>query len=123
MVRSIKGSLLDEVDVLTYSEYMQTSLSSGYLQDTTNIQADPEVDAEVAMVRESIVLNTMIYHIYSTYLWKAARTDDDNSVVTEAEILLSLSYVAEDGTNMQADLEASGEAKLVRESIVLNTMI
>ena len=51
MVRSIKGSLLDEVDVLTYSEYMQT-LSSGYLQDTTNIQADPEVDAEVAMVRE-----------------------------------------------------------------------
>ena len=67
MVRSIKGSLLDEVDVLTYSEYMQT-LSSGYLQDTTNIQADPEVDAEVAMVRESIVLNTMIYHIYSTYL-------------------------------------------------------
>ena len=47
MVRSIKGSLLDEVDVLTYSEYMQT-LSSGYLEDTINIQADPEVDAEVA---------------------------------------------------------------------------
>ena len=122
MVRSIKGSLLDEVDVLTYSEYMQT-LSSGYLQDTTNIQADPEVYAEIAMVRESIVLNTMIYHTYSTYLWKAERIDDDNSVVTEAEILLSLSYVAEDGTNMQADLEASGEAKLVRASIVLNTLI
>ena len=51
MVRSIKGTLLDEVDVLTYSEYMQT-LSSGYLEDTTNIQADPEVDVEgVAMVR------------------------------------------------------------------------
>ena len=45
MVRSIKGSLLDEVDVITYSEYMQT-LSSGYLEDTTNIQADLEVDAE-----------------------------------------------------------------------------
>ena len=41
---------LDEVDVLTYSEYMQT-LSSGYLEDTTNIQADPEVDAEVAMFK------------------------------------------------------------------------
>ena len=122
MVRSIKGSLLDEVDVLTYSEYMQT-LSSGYLQDTTNIQADPEVDAEVAMVREGTVLNTMIYHIYSTYLWKAERTDDDNSVVTEAEILLSLSYVAEEGTIIQADPEAYGEVKIVRESIVLNAMI
>ena len=56
MVRSIKGSLLDEVDVLTYSDYMQT-LSSGYLEDTTNIQADPEVDVErVAMVRENIFL-------------------------------------------------------------------
>ena len=59
---------LDKVDVLTYSEYMQT-LSSGNLEDTTtNIQADLEVDAEVARVRESMVLNTMIYHIYSTYL-------------------------------------------------------
>ena len=37
---------LDEVDVLTYySEYMQ-QLSSGYQEDTTNIQADPGVDAE-----------------------------------------------------------------------------
>ena len=43
---------LDKVDVLTYSEYMQT-LSSGNLEDTTtNIQADLEVDAEVAMVRK-----------------------------------------------------------------------
>ena len=63
MVRSIKGSLLDEVDVLIYSDYMQT-LSSGYLEDTTNIQADLEVDAEVAMVRKSIVLNTMIHLSY-----------------------------------------------------------
>jgi hypothetical protein len=63
MVRSIKGSLLDEVDVITYSDYMQT-LSSGYLEDTINIQADLEVDAEVAILRESIVLNTMIYLSY-----------------------------------------------------------
>ena len=58
---------LDEVDVLTYSEYMQT-LSSGYLVDTTNIQADPEVDAEVAMVRKSIVFKyyglTYIFNIF-----------------------------------------------------------
>ena len=41
MARSLKLMELDEVDVLTYSEYMQT-LSSGYLEDTTNIQADPQ---------------------------------------------------------------------------------
>ena len=63
MVQSIKGSLLDEVNVITYSDYMQT-LSSGYLEDTINIQADLEVDVEVAMVRESIVLNTMIHLSY-----------------------------------------------------------
>ena len=58
---------LDEVDVLTYSAYMQT-LSSGYLEDTTNIQADPEVDVEVAMVRKSIVFKyyglTYIFNIF-----------------------------------------------------------
>ena len=37
--------------------------------------------------------------------------DDNNSVATEAEILLSLSYVAEEGTNIQADPEAYGEVK------------
>ena len=36
----------------------------------------------------------------------------------EAEILLSLSCVAEESTNIQADPEAYGEVKMVRESIV-----
>ena len=43
---------LDFDDVVTYSEYMQLE-NSGYLEDTTNIQADLEVDAEVAMVRKA----------------------------------------------------------------------
>ena len=45
------------------------------------------------------------------YLWKAERTNDNSSVVTEAEILLSLSCVSKEGTNIQADPEAYGEVK------------
>ena len=51
MARSIKYMELDYDDVVTSSEYMQL-ISSGYLEDTTNTQADLEVDAEVAMVRK-----------------------------------------------------------------------
>ena len=61
----------------------------------------------------------MIYHIHSTDLWKAKRTDDNSSVVTEAEILLSLSCVAKEGSNIQADPEAYGDVKIVRQSILL----
>ena len=44
---------LDFDDVVTSSEYMQL-VSSGYLEDTTNTQADLlVVDAEVAMVRKA----------------------------------------------------------------------
>ena len=53
MVRNIKLTEFDEVDVLTltYSDYMQALLRSGYLEDTINIiQADPSEDAaEVAI--------------------------------------------------------------------------
>jgi hypothetical protein len=44
MVRNIKLTEFDEVDVLTYSDYMQ-ALRSGYLEYTINIQADPSEDA------------------------------------------------------------------------------
>ena len=66
----------------------------------------------------------MIYHIHSTDLWKADPTNNTNSSVdTEAQILLSLSYVAEGGTNIQAGPELYGVVEMVWESIVLNTMI
>ena len=60
MVRNIKLTEFDEVDVLTYSDYMQ-ALRSGYLEDTINIQADPSEDAaEVAIdcKRKHSFLNT-----------------------------------------------------------------
>ena len=40
MVRNIKLTEFDEVDVLTYSDYMQALRSGYYLEDTINIQAD-----------------------------------------------------------------------------------
>ena len=43
---------LDYDDVVTSSEYMRL-VRSRYLEDTTNTQADLEVDAEVAMVRKA----------------------------------------------------------------------
>jgi hypothetical protein len=46
---------LDFDDVVTYSEYMQL-VSSGYLEDTTNTQADLEVNAQVTEVRERIYI-------------------------------------------------------------------
>ena len=67
--------------------------------------------------QKAYFLNTMVCHSYSTYLWKAERTDDINSIVTEAEILLSLLCVAEESINIQADPEAYVEVQMVRESI------
>ena len=93
------------------------SLSS-VAEETTNIQADPEVDVEVEMVRESIVLYILWFNIYSTYLWKAERTDDINNVGIEAVIPLSLSSVVEETTNIQAGPEVDVEVEMVRESIV-----
>ena len=59
----------------------------------------------------------MIYLSHSTYLWKAERTNDNSSVVTEAEILLSLSCGAKkEGTNIQADPEAYGDVKLLAKA-------
>ena len=46
---------LDFDDVVTSCEYMQL-VNSGYLEDTTNTQADLEVDAQVTEVRESIYI-------------------------------------------------------------------
>ena len=46
---------LDFDDVVTYSEYMQL-VSSGYLEDTTNTQADLVVNAQVTEVRERIYI-------------------------------------------------------------------
>ncbi len=95
-------------------------LSSGYQEDTTNIQADLEVDAEVGNGKRK---HSFKYHNLS-YLFnlfmkvKAERTDDNNSVITEAEILLSLSCVAEESTKIPEDPEAYDEVKMVRESIV-----
>ena len=55
MARSIKYMELDFDDVVTSSEYMQL-ISSGYLEDTTNTQADLEVSAQVTEVRERIYI-------------------------------------------------------------------
>ena len=66
MVRNIKLTEFDEVDVfltLTYSDYMQALLRSGYLEDTINIQADPSEDAAEVVInckRMHSFLNTMI---------------------------------------------------------------
>ena len=55
MARSIKYMELDFDDVVTSSEYMQL-ISSEYLEDTTNTQADLEVSAQVTEVRERIYI-------------------------------------------------------------------
>ena len=44
---------LDFDDVVTSSEYMQL-VSSGYLEDTPNTQADLKVDAKVTMGRKTL---------------------------------------------------------------------
>ena len=51
---------LDFDDVVTYSEYMQL-VSSGYLEDTTNTQADLEVNAQVTEVQEGFIYYDLSY--------------------------------------------------------------
>jgi len=66
---------LDFDDVVTSSEYMQL-VSSGYLEDTTNTQADLVVNAQVTEVRERIYIlgfNIFIQPIYERLIPQSIR--------------------------------------------------